>query len=218
MSTSLCSNCDFAPATRTWEYKTDAYPMCESCWINLVESEAEKDNCILCEDCNRAPAESAFLRLDGTSLDLCSACYQIADHEPISSWLCEMCCAKGTTNTGEVVHAAHPIRRSDGQRMYVCTSCFETSQNRKAPTHTICEDCGEKFATIVVSRDEKTTVDLCERCYGESLVSTCEDCGCPTTNMIERDDEDLYVCVSCDTRYYRMFQALNDLDAQPAQE
>jgi hypothetical protein len=292
-----CSNCDLAPATRVWD-KSDAYPVCETCWVDMAESEAEIYDSVVCEECHHKPATKQFLRLDGVLLDLCSWCWSVTDHEPISSSPCQMC----SMGDGHV-RAAHPMRLSDGKRIYVCTECFETSQNKKAPIRTICEDCDQKFAMIVVTQDEKTTIDVCEgcyeahwapkapnthpvkddatcdacyerpatiewhceddgnvypycdecwkelcdgadelrkerkskyvlcdtckrrpfttetyndddtltlqcnECYEESLVSSCEDCGCPTTNVVERKDEDVYVCEYCATRYHRMFEA-----------
>lgn len=196
MSSNLCSMCDFAPATRVWEEidEPTTYPVCETCWVDLAESEAEIRDSVVCEECHHKPATEIFRRLDGVVLDLCTSCWSEIDHEPIESSPCELCCAYGPT----LVRAAHPIRLSDGRRIYVCTECFETTQNRKAPTHTICEECCQKFATIVISRDdERSTMDVCEACYEASLVPVCEGCGCPTTNVVERKDEDVYVCEFC---------------------
>jgi hypothetical protein len=155
----------------------------------------------VCEECHHKPAEKIFRRLDGVVLDLCDACWSEVDHEPIDSSPCEMCCAYGPSDCGKLVRAAHPIRLSDGRRIYVCTECFEESQNRKAPIHTVCEECCEKFATIVVScDDERSTMDLCERCYEDSLLPSCEECGCFTTNVVKCNDEDVYVCEVCVTQ------------------
>jgi hypothetical protein len=155
-----CDNCECVDDLRDWESASGhVYMFCNVCWFDVRDTSDTLEEQSLCEECRHEPVTQTFLRLDGVTLDLCDACFAMADHEPISSQLCEMC---------EESRAAHPIRNPCGQRMYVCVPCFESSQQRKAPCHTICEDCDRKLASIVISRDEKTTVDLCEDCYEES--------------------------------------------------
>lgn len=164
MSKLQCDVCTSA-ASRSWEEEDGSHvPMCESCWVDTAETAAELTYNVVCEECHHKPATETFYRLDGVVLDLCDACFGMVDHEPISSSPCEMCCGTGVDYT-VTVRAEHPIRMSSGERMYVCNACFESSQGRKAPTRTICEDCDRKFATIVVTRDERTTIDVCEECY-----------------------------------------------------
>lgn len=148
---SICDSCE-APATRMWK----EYPMCESCWVDMSETEADRAYAPVCEECHHKPATEIFNRLDGVSLDLCDDCFGMADHEPISSNLCDSCF---------ICRADYPIRHPDGRRMYICSLCWETKHARKAPIKTICEDCNRKWSMIVVTKDERTTIDVCEGCY-----------------------------------------------------
>jgi hypothetical protein len=155
-----CDGCECIDDLRNWESASGhMYMFCESCWLDVRDTSDTLEEQSLCEECRHEPVTQTFFRLDGVTLDLCDACFALVDHEPISSQICEKC---------DESRAAHPIREADGRRVYVCVPCFETLQQRKAPTHTICEDCDRKFASIVVSRDERTTVDLCEDCYEAS--------------------------------------------------
>ena len=153
-----CDNCGVVDELRDWESASGSmYSFCKVCWVDIRDTEDElSTGGPVCEECHHKPATQLFNRLDGVSLDLCDACFGMADHEPISSQFCELCSES---------RARHPIRDATGERIYVCVPCFESSQNRKAPSRTICEECDRKWSTIVVTRDEKTTADVCEECY-----------------------------------------------------
>lgn len=106
-SFSMC--CDFCGANdelKEWNaVNGNTYHYCKVCWFDIEDSHGEiqdairhmvgepedseeeneepasKRQALECEDCKNRPATDRFVHLDGRTFDLCSYCFQLADHE-----------------------------------------------------------------------------------------------------------------------------------------
>ena len=102
-SFSVC--CDFCGANdelKEWTaVNGNTYHYCKVCWFDIEDSYGEiqdairnivdeseeteepspKRQALQCNDCKKKPATEVFVHLDGRTFDLCTYCWQLADHE-----------------------------------------------------------------------------------------------------------------------------------------
>jgi hypothetical protein len=91
-----CSGCWFDVRDSAEEleaFRTQSVDGCENCYVDglsahrcedcdqPVEEPEAKRQALECNDCKKKPATELFMHLDGRNFNLCSYCWQLADHD-----------------------------------------------------------------------------------------------------------------------------------------
>lgn len=94
-----CEACTSLDALTEWINRDGTLShLCQVCWVNVAESDAELETYIMrCDECETDNVKcQVFHKLNGQTFFLCARCFQMADHEdddekevPPTSTMCE---------------------------------------------------------------------------------------------------------------------------------